>query len=34
MATIGDEAGEEGSTEPPRFEDLFTAEQHRLFGGA
>jgi RNA polymerase sigma-70 factor (ECF subfamily) len=32
MATIGDETGEEVSTEPLRFEDFFAAEQHRLFG--
>jgi RNA polymerase sigma-70 factor (ECF subfamily) len=32
MAAIGVEAGEAGFAEPPRFEDLFTAEQHRLFG--
>jgi RNA polymerase sigma-70 factor (ECF subfamily) len=32
MATIGDEMGGEGFTEPLRFEDLFAAEQHQLFG--
>ena len=32
MAAVGDEAGEAELIEPLRFEDLFAAEQHRLFG--
>ena len=32
MRAIGDVAVEEELIEPLRFEDLFTAEQHRLFG--
>lgn len=31
MATVGIERGGEGFVEPLRFEDLFEAEQHRLF---